>query len=392
LNPGNSIEVSRDALVRELPPTLEEQAAWYHHMQRTQPVLYRPEYDLWEVFRYQDVQRVLRDHTAFSIESSLPEGFPSTLGKSDPPRHHHLRALVSKAFTPRRIESLAPRLRSLIDSLLEPAMVSGRMEVVTELTYPLPVRVIAELLGLPPEDQERFRMWSYQLLDQMIGRSQPDNSELLKYFAALLEKRQQDLRDDLISALLTAEEQGAHLSRDEIIWMCLELMMAGNVTTTMLLSNALLRLCRQPDLYATLQADPSLIVGMIEETLRCDFSTINLWRRARQDTLLEGCEIKAGQLVVAMVGAANFDENYFPHAEQFDLRRSPNPHMTFGHGLHMCLGAPLARLEGRIALERIVAHFSALRLDQERMQQFAGGQEQTVQPLPILLTPREQAT
>ena len=214
---------------------------------------------------------------------------------------------------------------------------------------------------------------------------------MIQYFAKLLEERQRDLRDDLISALLVAEENGAHLSREEIIWMCLELMMAGNVTTTMLLSHALLRLSQRPDLYATLQADPSLVSGMIEESLRCDFSTINLWRRARQDLLMDGQPIKAGQLVVAMVGAANFDENYFPHAGQFDLRRSPNPHLTFGHGIHMCLGAPLARLEGRIALERILAHFSVLRLDTEQAPQFADNQGQLFQLLPVLVTPQEQS-
>jgi cytochrome P450 len=387
MNTGKSVERSRIALINEMPASTQERAAWYHEMQANQPVHYRPEHDLWEVFRYNDVQRVLRDHAAFSVESSLPADFPSALGKSEPPHHQQLRGLVSKAFTPRRIEELAPRLITLIDELLEPAMVSGRMDVVTELTYPLPVRVIAELLGLPAEDQVQFREWSYQLLDQMIGQINPDNSELIQYFAKLLEKRKLEPRDDLMSAMLAAEENGAHLTRDEIIYLCLELMMAGNVTTTMLLSQALLRLSQQPELYATLRAEPALIAGLIEETLRYDFSSISLWRMARQDTQLSGQQIRAGQFVVAMAGAANFDETYFPHSEQFDIRRSPNPHLTFGSGIHVCLGAPLARLESRIALERIVAHFSALQLDPERVSQFTNKGRARFEHLYVLFTP-----
>lgn len=382
-------DIARVTLLRELPASVEEQAVWYHEMQEKQPVQYDPEYDLWHVFRYRDVQRVLRDSSTFSIESSLPPDFPSALGKSEPPHHQQLRGLVAKAFTPRRIADLGPRLSSLVDELLEPAIVSGKMDVVTELTYPLPVRVIAEMLGLPAEDQAKFREWSYQLLDQMVGEIHPDNSELLQYFADLLEKRRLDLRDDLMSALLLAEENGAHLTRDEIIAMCLEMMMAGNVTTTMLLSHALLRLSQRPELYATLHAQPALVAGMVEETLRYDFSTISLWRTARQDTQLGEQKIKAGQLVVAQVGAANFDETVFPHSAQFDIARAPNPHITFGYGIHACLGAPLARLEGTIALERILAHFATLCLDPEGLLEI-DNRRQRFQHLPLLFTFNEE--
>jgi cytochrome P450 len=357
-------------------------------MQETQPIRYRPEYNLWEVFRYKDVQQVLLDYATFSAEKSQPEGLPFTLGKIDPPRHRQLRSLVSKAFTPRRIEELTPSLIKIVDELLEPAINKGKMNVVTELTYPLPVRVIAEMLGLPPEDRERFMQWSYQLLRHFIGVSTPDNGELIHYFADLFNKRKRDPRDDLMSVLLSAEENGAHLTREEIINMCLEMMLGGNVTTAILLIRALDRLCQHPEIYQTLLDDPSLIAGAIEETLRYDFSSFNVWRTARHDTMFNGHEIKAGQYVVAWTGAANFDETYFPHSEQFDIRRSPNPHITFGHGVHVCLGYPLARLEGRIALERIVAHFSEIRLDPENPAQFVDqvGSSMIIESLGMLFT------
>jgi cytochrome P450 family 109 len=355
--------LTREVLQRELGPSAETRIAWFQKMLASSPVHYRPDYDLWEIFRYEDVQRVLLDHAAFSMEGSLPENFPSTLGLSEPPRHRQLRSLVSKAFTPRRIEELTPRLIEIIDELLKPALATGKMEVVSELTSPLPVRVIAEMLGLPAEDQERFRMWSYQLLEHILTSREADNSELFHYFSDLLEARKRNPRNDLMSALLAAEEDGEHLTREEILNMCLELMLAGNVTTTMLLSYALDRFSRHPEMYQALRANPSLIPGALEEILRYDLSQASVWRTARQDLVFDGHEMKAGQVVVAWLGAANFDETYFPHPEQFDIRRSPNPHLTFGHGVHFCLGAPLARLESRVALERLVARISEIRLD-----------------------------
>ncbi|BCL83679.1 putative cytochrome P450 YjiB [Ktedonobacteria bacterium brp13] len=359
-------ELPRNMMQQKIGDSVESRITWYREMRENQPVHYNQDLQVWEVFRYKDVQRVLLDHVDYSVKKTLPENFPSTLGKSEPPRHRQLRSLVSKAFTPRSIEELTPRLVEIIDSLLEPALAIGKMEMMTGLTYPLPVRVIAEMLGLPAKDQERFRVWSYQLLDQFTKGAHPDNNELFHYFSDLLEERKADPQTDLMSSLLAAEEDGARLTREEILFMCLEMMMAGNVTTTMLLSYALDRFSQHPEIYEALRADPSLIPGALEETLRYDFSEISLRRTAREDLVLDGHEIKAGEMIVSWVGAAHFEEEYFPHAEQFDIRRTPNPHMTFGYGIHVCLGAPLARLESKIALERIVAHFSSIHPDPER--------------------------
>jgi len=342
-------------LFDELGPSIGDHIAWYHEMQEKQPVRYRPEQDLWEVFRYKDVLQVLLDYATFPRDAS-----------PDLAQHRQRRRLVSKAFTPRRIEKLTPRLSQIVDELLEQAKARGRMNVATSLAYPLPVHTIAELLGLPPSDQELFWQWSYQLLDQIKGVEGADNNELLHYFADLFDERKRDPRDDLISALLVAQEDGTHLTREEIINLCLELILAGNVATSALLSVVIQQLCRHPEIYQVLRDDPSLIPGFIEETLRYYYSPSILWRVAHHDTVFCGQEIKAGQRVVAWTSAANFDEAYFPHSEQFDMRRSPNPQLTFGHGVHICLGAPLARIETRVALERVVAHFSEIHFDLER--------------------------
>ena len=365
-------EVSKILLERESGFSTEERVARFHHMQETQPIRHRPEHNGWEVFCYKDVQQVLADYATFSAENSQSRNFPGALGRFDPPHHRQLRGLVSKAFTPRSIEELTPRLIQITDELLERARASGKMNVVSDFTDLLPARVIAEMLGLPPSDQERLRHWSYQLVDLALDISNSDYTEMLQYFSDQLHERKLNPRDDLISRLLAAEESGTHLTREEILHMCLELITAGHVTTTMLLTAALYRFSRQPEFYQTLRNDPSLIPTAIEEILRYDFTFANQRRIARHDTVLSGHQIKAGETVMAWTAAANFDEAYFPHSEQFDIRRSPNPHLTFGYGIHVCLGAPLTRLESRIALERLVTHFSDIRPDLERPLQFLG--------------------
>jgi cytochrome P450 len=315
---------------------------------------------------------VLADYATFSAGNGQSRNFPGALGRFDPPYHRQLRGLVSKAFTPHSIEKLTPRLVQITDELLERARASGKMNVVPDFTDLLPARVIAEMLGLPPSDHERLRHWSSQYVNLVVDSSNYDYTEILQYFSDQLNERKLNPRDDLISELLTAEENGPHLTHEEILYLCLELITAGHITTTMLLTGALYRFCRQPEFYQTLRYDPSLIPTAIEEMLRYDFTFANPQRIARHDTVLSGHQIKAGETVMTWTGAANFDEAYFPHSEQFDIRRSPNPHLTFGYGIHVCLGASLTRLESRIALERIVTHFSDIRPDLERPLQFLG--------------------
>jgi cytochrome P450 family 109 len=365
----------------------EAQAAWYRMMQETQPVRYQPDYDLWEVFRYDDVQRVLMEYATFSASVVL-SGFSDTEGlNSDPPVHRRYRNLVGKAFTPRRIAELGPRISAIVDEILEQGSSQGRLDIVEQLAYPLPVRVIGEMLGVPLKDQERFRYWSYQLLDFIPNEQDTTYSELLAYFTDMLNQREKEPRDDLMTALLAAEVDGERLTLAEVLNMCIGLLVAGNVTTTMLLSYAARRFVKQPEVFQQLRDDPSLIPGAIEEILRYEFAQANFMRVARCDTTIAGQEIKEGQLVMAWLASANFDETHFPHAERFDIRRSPNHHLTFGHGIHFCLGAPLARFEAKIALERLVAHWSEMRADPEHPPRYANEKMDLMQSFPVIFTP-----
>jgi cytochrome P450 family 109 len=362
----------------------EAQGAWYREMHANQPIRYQPEYDLWEVFCYNDVQRVLTDHTNFSAEI-LVEGFPEAGSLNiDPPQHRRYRALVSKAFTPRRVAQLIPRVASMVDEILEQKSADGWIDIVEQLAYPLPVRVIGEMLGVPTEDKERFRLWSYQLFGFLPNQ---DNAELMNYFYNQLDQRAKEPRDDLMSALLAAEQDGERLTREEVAGMCVGLLAAGNVTTTVLLSFATRRFVKQPEIFQQIRNDPSLIPGAVEELLRYDFVGAYNMRIARRDLTIRGCEIKEGQVVMAWLSAANFDETYFPHAEQFDIRRSPNPHLTFGHGIHYCLGAPLARMEAKVALERMVAHWSEIRNDPDHPPQYVHPLIPMMVSYPVFFTP-----
>ncbi len=364
----------------------EAQAAWYRTMHETMPVRYQPEHDLWEVFRYDDVQRVITEYSTFSAQILL-EGFSDVGGfNNDPPDHRRYRTIAGKAFTPRRVAQLEPRITAIVDEILEQGDREGKLDIVEQLAYPLPVRIIGEMLGVPVEDKERFRTWSYKLFGLLPNKEDPTHSELNNYFARMLALRKEEPRDDLISALLAAELNGESLTSEEVQNMCIALLTAGNVTTTVLLSLAASRFVKQPEVYQALRDDPSLIPGAIEEILRYDFAQTNFMRVAHHDTTIGEHEIKEGQIVMAWLAAANVDETHFPHGDQFDVRRSPNPHLTFGHGIHYCLGAPLARIEGRIALERMLAHWSDIRADPDRPVQYINATVNLMQSFPVLFT------
>jgi cytochrome P450 len=290
----------------------------------------------------------------------------------DPPDHTRLRGLVSKAFSPRVVEGLRSRVQELVDGLLDGAAERGRMDVVSDLAYPLPVSVICELLGVPGGDHEQFRVWSSdasRLLDgpdiepEAQTRGVVAGMQLFQYFTDLVEERRARLGDDLLSRLIAAEEEGDRLTHAELITTATLLFVAGHETTMNLIGNAVLALLRHPDELARLRQQPELVRSAVEEVLRWDPVVQFTARIATEDVDVDGRTIGAGQQVVVIIGAANRDPEQFPdEPDRFDIGRQDNRHLTFSAGPHYCLGASLARIEAQTAIGTLVRRFPDLHL------------------------------
>lgn len=343
----------------------------YQRMRETAPVFHDEQSGTWHVFRFEDVQRVLSEHATFSSKmggedpSESGQLFAASLINTDPPRHRQLRSLVTQAFTPKAVEGLAPRISLLTRELLDGIASDGTADLIKELAYPLPVIVIAELLGIPAEDRDRFKQWS----DVIVSQARPGfeaedhhaaNREITEYFLAMIEQRRRRPGSDLISNLLAAEIQGQKLSVAELLGFCVLLLVAGNETTTNLIGNAVLCFTETPGTVERLRAEPSLLPSAIEEVLRFRSPVQSMYRVSAADTTLNGVRISAGALLVAWIGSANRDERQFERPEEFDIDRGPTRHLAFGQGVHFCLGAPLARLEARIALEAVLSRLPGL--------------------------------
>ncbi len=337
---------------------------WYQTMRANSPIAYNENYHSWSIFSYDAVQRVLTDYNDFSSQimgdgSGLPLG--TSLINSDPPRHRKLRSIVTQAFTPRTIAQLAPRITEIVDELLDKVAAKGTMDVMDDLAYPLPVIVIAELLGVPTKDRDQFKRWS----DVIVGSESPaggePQQEMIDYFSVMIEERRREPKDDLISSLLTAQVDGEYLSEKELMGFFILLLVAGNVTTTNLIGNAFLCFDEYPDALQQLYADQSLIPSAIEEVLRYRSPVSHMYRVVRETTTLDDKQIHPGNFMIAWIASANRDEKHFPNADTFDITRSPNKHLAFGHGIHFCLGAPLARLEAKIAFELMLSRLPEMR-------------------------------
>jgi unspecific monooxygenase len=280
----------------------------------------------------------------------------------DPPDHTRLRRLVSKAFTARLVERLRPRVAELVDSLL--ADVSGETDLISALAWPLPVAIISELLGVPPEDNSRFKVWSDALARGLdpdfilppaeIARREKARDEFVDYFRTLADRRRADGGgSDLLSALVAVSDQGDTLTEAELLATCILLLVAGHETTVNLIGNGALALLRHPDQLAWFRTHEEEAPGAIEELLRYDPPVQLTARNALEDVELAGELIGSGQIVLLLIGAANRDPEVFPEPDRLDLTRTPERHLAFGMGIHYCLGAPLARLESRLALTRL---------------------------------------
>jgi len=330
------------------------------------------------IARYADVITVLHDHERFTVrrpeipyrERIDPFGGAPTILTADPPVHARLRKLVSKAFTPRRVRELEPRIREITADLLSHATGSSEVEAMATLANPLPVIVIAELLGVSAADHAQFKQWSNDMIssfgqDVAAGPSPAGlaaKDELRRYLAEAIKQRSANPADDLISALITARDETDTLSENELLAFVVLLLLAGNETTTNLIGNGLLALCRNPEQQNRLRENHEIIPRAIEEMLRYDPPVQMTVRMPTAATSVGGTEIPAGSLAFILLAAANRDPAHFPHPEQFDVARDPNEHVSFGEGIHFCLGAPLARLEGAIAIESMLDRFPHLQL------------------------------
>ncbi|CAG7625940.1 Cytochrome P450(MEG) [Paenibacillus allorhizosphaerae] len=355
-----------------------EPFAWYKEMRENSPVFYDAEQDVWNVFLYEHAKRVLFDHELFSNKkerSLIPTPSKSFDNRSnvnmvDPPEHRKRRALQSQAFTPRSLKEWEPRIQAIVDELIADMEGESTLDIMEKLAIPLPVTVIAELLGVPSKDRRLIKSWSDILflpynkeafvdIDQQKRQAMKEFRDYL--FPIVQEKRKHPV-DDIISDLTKAELEGEQLTDEEVVMSAIGLLGAGNETTTKLISNVFYCiLFDKPGIYQELRSDVSLVPNMIEEVLRFRF-TAHMDRRVAQDTNVFGHEMKEGQVIVAWIGSANRDESEFAHAEEFDIHR-PNiqHHLSFGSGPHFCLGAPLARMEARIALTAFVKRFADIR-------------------------------
>jgi len=368
---------------------------FYAEMRHLNPVAYDKRHNIWGVFCYSDIQNILGDYVTFSSApqkldspstetnknsyAAAPFRRPSLL-QSDPPYHRTLRGVIASAFTPMIIAKLEPHIENIAHDMLNKVIQKGSMDLIDDLAYPLPVTIIAELLGVPIEDRNLFRGWADRIVASSgQGESNTSNDhstpkkfaqmieEMDSYFSYIVEERTKNPHEDLITNLIKAQADGRHLYREEILTFCRLLLLAGHVTTVNLIGNTILSLMQNPNEFRLLQDDRTLIPSTIEETLRYRSPVQAVGRIATKDTELRGQKIQAGQRIIAWIGSANHDEAVFTDPERFDITRSKSyhhqVHVGFGNGIHFCLGAPLARLEGQVVLRVILQRLHDLRLD-----------------------------
>lgn len=356
--------------------------------------------ELWLVLGHEEVRgaltdpRLVKDARVMGWGSLEEQLIGPHLLSVDPPQHTRLRKLVAREFTMRRVESLGPRVQGITDGLLDTMLASpdGRADLVDALAYPLPITVICELLGVPDLDRAAFRHWS----NEAVAPSSPEAEskaieELAAYLAQLIEDKRHSPGDDLLSALIrTTAEDGDRLSPPELGGMAFLLLIAGHETTVNLISNGVRALLAHPDQLAALRADPGLLDGAVEEMLRYDGPVeTSTFRFTAEPVEIAGTVIPAREAVLVVIASADRDPRQFDDPDRFDIRRDARGHLAFGHGLHYCLGAPLARMEGRIVLGSLLRRTATLELDTEpaALKWLPGLLMRGVRELPVRFTP-----
>ncbi len=384
----------------------------YHRLRSRDPV-HQSFPGVWILTRYADCVAVLRDPGRFSNDSrnsELYQAFRAARGREptimedtagrtmlfiDPPDHTRLRNLVNKAFTARRIEALRPHVREIVKGLLDDIEASGRdtFDLVNEVAYPLPVTVICEMLGVPSQDWEQFHRWSSALVvtldpvmsDEVLGPANEAALAFADYFTGLLTDRRAHPREDLLTAMIAAEDRGERLTEQELLAMCILLLIAGHETTVNLIGNGMLALLRHRDQLERLTTNPSLIRSATEEFLRYDSPVQFLGRTLMEDVEIGGRLIRKGEQVVPVIGAANRDPEQYSEPDMLDIGRPDNRHLSFGGGIHFCLGAPLARAEGQITIAELARRFPNLELATETFERRETVTLRGLRSLPVAL-------
>jgi cytochrome P450 len=315
---------------------------------------------------------------ALQAQSEAETGGPAarTVLGSDPPEHTRLRGLINKAFTPRRVEEMRDHIADVADSLLDAAPADQPFDVIAGLAQPLPIIIIAEMLGVPASDRERFKGWS-ELIAKMTSLMRPPDvnakvavarKELRAYFSDVIQQRRAQPQNDLITALVQAQDGADQLDDEELLGFCILLLVAGNETTTNLIGNGSLALARHPEQAEALASDQLVMSLAVEELLRYDSPVQATVRHVVSDTDIGGTAIAKGESIMAIVGAANRDPDQFDDPETLDLRRADNRHLSFGHGIHYCIGSPLARLEAEIAFTALLQRSPTIALADEPLE------------------------
>ncbi|WP_120318851.1 cytochrome P450 [Catellatospora citrea] len=376
------VTVDKSTGFAAVPAQVDEVLGWFARMREGDPVSWDEHYGAYHVFRYADIEKVLSDPATFSSDLTglVPpqeeiELFSrGNFVRMDPPRHTKMRRIVSKAFTPRVVAGLAPRIEAITNELLDQVAGRERVDLVQALAYPLPVTVIAELIGVPGSDRDTFRRWADELLNAQVPDTViPDEKTMqqagarlrgmIDYLLAHIRHRRANPADDLTNALIEAEVDGERLTDSEIVGFLGVLLIAGHITTTTLLTNTVLSLDANPDAAAALRADPQRIPAALEEVLRYRSPFPRLARLTTTAATVGDRRVPAGKVLMLWVASANRDAAQFVEPDTFDVTRTPNPHLSFGHGIHFCIGAPLARLEGRIAMEVLLRRCADLAVD-----------------------------
>ncbi|WP_158736405.1 cytochrome P450 [Alteribacillus sp. YIM 98480] len=370
------------------PSVISDPYTYFAEIRTNDPVHWSDDFGGWIVTRYEDVAFAFQDQTRFSAERVTPSRKASEKKKkelastynvlshwmvfNDPPKHTRLRLLVNKAFTPSAVEKIKPRIVEISNELLDEMANNEKADIIKDYAYALPILVISEMLGLPKNDRDKIKKWSDDLMLLVFGavdvpdrheKAQKSLQEMYDYLHDIASKRRENPQDDLISAIAFAGDGGDKLTTDEIISTCSLLVFGGHETTTNLIANGMMSLLTHPQAYKELKDNPSLISSAVEEFLRYEGPSKAMIRIAKEDLELGGKKIKQNERLLLVQASANRDPAKFTKPDKLDITRHPNQHLGFGRGIHYCLGAPLARVEGEIAIKQLIQRFPQMTLE-----------------------------